>query len=77
LLELLDPYDIFAGIWESHSLYSMILFRAFPFKRDSGGREKVNGTRSARIELVEDRHEIYDRLHEAVEKRWTAVQIGA
>jgi hypothetical protein len=25
LLELLDPYYIFAGIWESHSAYSMII----------------------------------------------------
>jgi len=36
---------------------------------------RVSGTASARIELVEARYEFYDRLHDAVERKMTALQI--
>ena len=75
LLELLDPYYIFAGIWESHSVYSMII-PSIPSSRGVlEGVRRVSGAGSARIELVEARYEFYDRLHEAVERKLTALQI--
>jgi len=75
LLELLDPYYIFAGIWESHSVYSMII-PSIPSSRGIlEGVRRVSGAGSARIELVEARYEFYDRLHEAVERKLTALQI--
>jgi DNA-binding Lrp family transcriptional regulator len=75
LLELLDPYYIFAGIWESHSLYSMII-PSFPTSREIlDAVRRVSGTKSARIELVEDRYEFYDRLNEVLERKLTALQI--
>jgi DNA-binding Lrp family transcriptional regulator len=75
LLELLDPYYIFAGIWESHSVYSMII-PSFPTSREIlDAVRRVSGTKSARIELVEDRYEFYDRLNEVLERKLTALQI--
>jgi DNA-binding Lrp family transcriptional regulator len=77
LFELLDPYYFFAGIWESYSVYRLIL-PSIPRSREIlGAVRKVRGTKSARMELIEDRYEFPGRLYEALERKLAALQIAA
>jgi hypothetical protein len=76
LLELLDPCCVFRrNLGESQPIKHC--------SERSDSREileavrRANGTRCARIELVEDGHEIYDRLHETMQKKLTSLQIAA
>jgi DNA-binding Lrp family transcriptional regulator len=75
LLDLLDRYCIFPGIWESYSVYTLILPNVPSSQEILHTVRKVNGIRSARIELVEERHEFHDALCEAIDTRLEALQV--
>jgi hypothetical protein len=53
-----------------------MIIPSFPTSREIlDAVRRVSGTKSARIELVEDRYEFYDRLNEVLERKLTALQI--
>jgi DNA-binding Lrp family transcriptional regulator len=69
LLKDLDEVLFFPGLWSDHSVYSLIL-PSIPSAADILARVKANeGVRKARIELVEDRVELYEPFIEQVRKK--------
>jgi DNA-binding Lrp family transcriptional regulator len=74
LIELLGPYYYFTGLWEGFSSFAIIL----PSISKSGeileAVKRVEGIKSASVELVEDRFEFYDYLHEAVDRKLASLQ---
>ena len=60
LFELLDPYYFSTGMWESYSLFSMILPSVSKSKEILERVRRERGVSSARLELVDDRYEFYD-----------------
>jgi DNA-binding Lrp family transcriptional regulator len=75
LLELVEPYYFSTGLWESYSLFSMILPSISVSREILDTVRRAKGIRSARLELVEDRYEFYDCLYEAVDGKLATLQI--
>jgi DNA-binding Lrp family transcriptional regulator len=75
LLGILDPYYIVAWLWESYSVYTLILHSIPESREILETVRSVAGTRSARIELVEERHEFHDTLFEAIDRKLGAMQL--
>ncbi|MDG6924130.1 MAG: Lrp/AsnC family transcriptional regulator [Nitrososphaerota archaeon] len=64
LVKLLDPYYFFAGLWESYSVYSLIIHGIPATKEILESVRKIKGVKSVRIELVEERYEFYERMND-------------
>ena len=76
LLELLDRYCFFPGIWESYSVYTVILPSVPTSQEVLRAVKKVSGIGSVRIELVEERYELHNALFEAMDRKLAALQLG-
>lgn len=75
LIADLEPYLFFPGLWASYGVYSLIL-PSIPDASNVFDRTKrIRGVGSARMELVEDRIETYDILHEQVRQKVEALKM--
>jgi DNA-binding Lrp family transcriptional regulator len=77
LIELLDPYYYFTGLWEGFSSFAIIVPSISKSREIVETVRKVEGIKSADVELVEDRHEFYGYLHEAVERKLASLQLNS
>jgi DNA-binding Lrp family transcriptional regulator len=74
LLELLDPYYFSTGPWESYGLFALILPGVSESREILETVRRTKGVKSARLELVEERYEYYDYLHEAVDRKLASLR---
>jgi DNA-binding Lrp family transcriptional regulator len=74
LLELLDPYYFSTGPWESYGLFALILPGVSKSREILETVRRTKGVKSARLELVEERYEYYDYLHEAVDRKLASLR---
>jgi len=69
LFELLEPYYFSTGLWDTFSLFSMILPSISKSREILETVKEAKGIRSAMLEFVEDRYEFYGYLHEVVDRK--------
>jgi DNA-binding Lrp family transcriptional regulator len=75
LFELLEPYYYFTGLWEGFSSFAIILPSISKSREILETVRRAEGIKSANVELVEDRFEFYDYLHEAVDRKLASLQL--
>jgi DNA-binding Lrp family transcriptional regulator len=75
LFELLDPYYYFTGLWEGFSSFAIILPSISKSREILETVRIAEGIKSANVELVEDRFEFYDYLHEAVDRKLASLRL--
>jgi len=74
LLNDLDEYTFFPGLWTDYSVYSLFLPSIPEANRVLERAKETPGVKTARIELVEERMETYDALREQVERKLRPIQ---
>lgn len=69
LLRELDPHLIYAGLWTDFSLFTVVLGSVPESSEVLEGVKRLKGIANARLDIIEERAEVYSTLSEQVERR--------